>query len=152
MRVRSLVAVLAALFVAVVPAAAQAQDPNVLRIGWEQDPQTLSPFTDQDEESYRIWAINYDLLVNFSPDNLAPAPGIAESWDVSDDKKTVTFTLADGLQWSDGEPLTSKDVKYSLDTLGRHGLLFSSYTENIQSVQAPDAAMLSGAPPLNLAG
>ena len=139
MRVRSLVAVLAALFVAVVPAAAQAQDPNVLRIGWEQDPQTLSPFTDQDEESYRIWAINYDLLVNFSPDNLAPAPGIAESWDVSDDKKTVTFTLADGLQWSDGEPLTSKDVKYSLDTLGRHGLLFSSYTENIQSVQAPDA-------------
>jgi peptide/nickel transport system substrate-binding protein len=135
-----LVAVLAALLFAAVPAAAaRAQDGNVLRIGWEQDPQTLSPFTDQDEESYRIWAINYDLLVNFSPDNLAPAPGIAESWDVSDDKKTVTFTLGEGLRWSDGEPLTSKDVKYSLDTLGRHGLLFSSYTENIASVQAPDA-------------
>ncbi|HWM11124.1 MAG TPA: ABC transporter substrate-binding protein [Solirubrobacteraceae bacterium] len=134
-----LVAVLAALLFAALPAVAQAQDENVLRIGWEQDPQTLSPFTDQDEESYRIWAINYDLLVNFSPDNLAPSPGIAESWDVSDDKKTVTFTLGEGLQWSDGEPLTSKDVKYSLDTLGRHGLLFSSYTENIASVQAPDA-------------
>jgi peptide/nickel transport system substrate-binding protein len=134
---RSLVAVLAALFFAVAPA--QAQDKQVLRIGWEQDPQTLSPFTDQDEESYRIWAINYDLLVNFSPDNLGPSPGIAESWDLSDDKKTVTFTLADGLKWSDGEPLTSKDVKYSLDTLGRHGALFTSYTENIDSVEAPDA-------------
>jgi peptide/nickel transport system substrate-binding protein len=135
---RSLVAVLAALFFAVVPAA-HAQDGDALRIGWEQDPQTLSPFTDQDEESFRIWAINYDLLVNFSPDNLGPTPGVAESWDVSDDEKTVTFKLFDGLKWSDGEPLTSKDVKYSLETLGRHGLLFTSYTENIASVQAPDA-------------
>jgi peptide/nickel transport system substrate-binding protein len=133
----SWVAVLAALLLFATPA--QAQEDDVLRIGWEQDPQTLSPFTDQDEESYRIWAINYDLLVNFSPDNLGPSPGIADSWDVSDDKKTVTFTLADGLKWSDGEPLTSKDVKYSIDTLGRHGILFTSYTENIDSVQAPDA-------------
>jgi peptide/nickel transport system substrate-binding protein len=131
-----LVAGLAALLLLVTPA--QAQEDDVLRIGWEQDPQTLSPFTDQDEESYRIWAINYDLLVNFSPDNLGPSPGIAESWDVSDDKRTVTFTLPEGLEWSDGQPLTSKDVKYSLDTLGRHGLLFTSYTENITSVRAPD--------------
>ena len=132
----SWVAVLAALLLFAAPA--QAQESKVLKIGWEQDPQTLSPFTDQDEESYRIWAINYDLLVNFSPDNLAPSPGIAKSWDVSDDGKTVTFTLEDGLKWSDGQPITSKDVKYSLDTLGRHGLLFTSYTENIDSVEAPD--------------
>jgi peptide/nickel transport system substrate-binding protein len=132
----SWVAVLAALLLFAAPA--QAQESKVLKIGWEQDPQTLSPFTDQDEESYRIWAINYDLLVNFSPDNLAPSPGIAKSWDVSDDGKTVTFKLEDGLKWSDGEPITSKDVKYSLDTLGRHGLLFTSYTENIDSVEAPD--------------
>jgi peptide/nickel transport system substrate-binding protein len=136
MRASFLIALLVA---AVIAAPAQAQEKKVLKIGWEQDPQTLSPFTDQDEESFRIWAINYDLLVNFSPDNLAPAPGIASSWDISDDKKTVTFKLAGGLKWSDGEPLTSKDVKYSLDTLGRHGVLFTSYTENIASVQAPDA-------------
>jgi peptide/nickel transport system substrate-binding protein len=132
----SWVAALAALLLFATPA--QAQEKQVLKIGWEQDPQTLSPFTDQDEESYRIWAINYDLLVNFSPDNLGPVAGIAKSWDVSDDGKTVTFTLEEGLKWSDGEPLTSKDVKYSLDTLGRHGILFTSYTENIDSVQAPD--------------
>ena len=133
----SWVAALVALLVFATPA--PAQEKEVLRIGWEQDPQTLSPFTDQDEESYRIWAINYDLLVNFSPDNLGPTAGIASSWDLSDDKKTVTFTIPAGLKWSDGEPLTSKDVKYSLDTLGREGALFASYTENIDSVQAPDA-------------
>ena len=135
---RSLVAVLAALFVAVVAAPAQAQEPKVLKIGWEQDPQTLSPFTDQDEESFRLWAINYDLLVNFNAEDLSPAPGIAASWDISDDQKTVTFTLAEGMQWSDGEPITSKDVKWSLENLGKYGILFSGYTENVSSIQTPD--------------
>ena len=55
------------------------------------------------------------------------------------DKKTVTFTLVDGAKWSDGEPITSKDVKYSLDVLGGNGLLFTSYTENVTSVETPDA-------------
>jgi peptide/nickel transport system substrate-binding protein len=132
----SWVAVLAALLVFATPA--QAQEKKVLKIGWEQDPQTLSPFTDQDEESYRLWAISYDLLVNFSPDNLAPSPGIAESWDVSDDGKTITFKLFDGLKWSDGQPLTSEDVKYSWEVLGGNGLLFTSYTENVTSIETPD--------------
>ena len=74
----------------------------MLKIGWAQDPQTLNPFVDYDEEDFRIWAINYDLLVNFDPENLGPAPGIAESWDVSPDKKTVTFHLVKGAKWSDG--------------------------------------------------
>jgi peptide/nickel transport system substrate-binding protein len=132
----SWVAVLAALLLFAAPA--QAQESKVLKIGWEQDPQTLSPFTDQDEESYRIWAINYDLLVNFSPENLGPSPGIAESWDVSDDKKTITFKLQEGLKWSDGEPITSKDVKWSWEVLGGNGLLFTSYTENVTSIETPD--------------
>ena len=132
----SWVAALAALLVVATPA--QAQEKKVIKIGWEQDPQTLSPFTDQDEESYRIWAINYDLLVNFNPDDLSPTPGIAESWDISDDKKTITFKLFDGLKWSDGQPLTSEDVKYSLEVLGGNGLLFTSYSENITSVETPD--------------
>jgi len=140
MRASLLVAVVAALLVVAAPAQAQEESAKkVLRIAWEQDPQTLSPFVDQDEESYRIWAMNYDLLVNFSPDDLSPTPGIAASWDVSDDKKTITFTLVEGAKWSDGEPITSKDVKYSLDVLGGNGLLFTSYTENVTSVEAPDA-------------
>jgi peptide/nickel transport system substrate-binding protein len=138
MRGSWVVAVLAALFVMAAPA--QAQEKKVLKIGQEQDPVTLSPFTDQDEESFRVWAINYDLLVNFNPDNLAPSPGIAESWDLSDDKKTVTFHLFEGLKWSDGQPITSKDVKYSFEVLGGNGLLFTSYTDNVSSIETPDDA------------
>ncbi len=57
---------------------------TALRIGWQQDPRTLNPFVGLDEEDWNIWSINYDLLVNFSPDDLSPAPGIAKSWDISD--------------------------------------------------------------------
>jgi peptide/nickel transport system substrate-binding protein len=138
MRVSHLLALLVALLLVAAPA--QAQETTALKIGWEQDPQTLSPFTDQDEESFRIWAIQYDLLVNFNADDLTPAPGIAQSWDVSDDQKTVTFHLIEGAKWSDGQPITSKDVKWSLENLGGHGLLFTGYTENVTSIETPDPA------------
>ncbi len=40
-------------------------------------------------------------------------PALAESWEVSEDKKRITFTLRPGLQWSDGEPLTADDVIFT---------------------------------------
>src|SRR5215217_8903287 len=131
-------AALAALALLIAAAPAAAQQPKALKIGAEQDPQTLNPFIDQDEEDFRIWSINWNLLVNFSPKDLSPSPGIAESWDVSDDKKTVTFKLFDGAKWSDGRPITSADVKWSMETLGKHGILFTSYVENIRSIDTPD--------------
>src|SRR5687767_3529305 len=145
MRLRTIVGLLvtvAALAVAVTALPAGAQDDGgekkVLKVGWEQDPQTLNPFVAQDDENFTVWAFNWDLLVNFNPDDLSPAPGIAESWEVSEDKKTVTFKLVEGAKWSDGEPITSKDVKYSLEQLGGNGLIFTGYTSNVTSVETPD--------------
>jgi peptide/nickel transport system substrate-binding protein len=111
---------------------------DVLRIGWAQDAKNLNPFVGVNEEEYTIWAINWELLVNFDPEDLSPAPGIAESWEVSEDRKTVTFHLIEGAKWSDGEPITSKDVKWSLEVLGDNGILFSSYTQNVESIETPD--------------
>jgi peptide/nickel transport system substrate-binding protein len=125
------------------PAAAQEdttaadEEKQVLKIGWGADPQSLNPFVALDEEAYTVWATTWDLLVNFSPEDLSPTEGIAESWEVSDDRRTVTFTLADRT-WSDGEPVTSEDVKWSLETLGEEGDLFTSYTNNVTSVETPD--------------
>jgi peptide/nickel transport system substrate-binding protein len=135
-------AAMAAAIVAL-PAAAQDdtttadEEKQVLKIGWGADPQNLNPFVALDEEAYTIWATTWDLLVNFSPEDLSPTEGIAESWEVSDDRRTVTFTLADRT-WSDGEPVTSADVKWSLETLGEEGDLFSSYTNNVTSIETPD--------------
>ena len=107
-------------------------------MGWAQEPQTLNPFVDQDEEDFRIWALNYDLLVDFGTKDLGPVPGIAENWEISPDKKTVTFKLFEGHKWSDGQPITSKDVKYSLQTFAPNSLLFPSYVDNVTSIDTPD--------------
>jgi peptide/nickel transport system substrate-binding protein len=111
---------------------------DVLRIGWAQDPKTLNPFVGVNEEEYTVWALNWELLTNFDPEDLGPSPGIAESWEVSEDRRTVTFNLIEGAKWSDGKPITSKDVKYSLEVLGSNGLLFSAYTGNVTSIKTPD--------------
>jgi peptide/nickel transport system substrate-binding protein len=42
-------------------------------------------------------------------------PSLAESWDISEDGKTIVFTLREGLKWSDGEPLTSEDVTFTFN-------------------------------------
>jgi peptide/nickel transport system substrate-binding protein len=139
MRAKFVIALLGALMLLTTPAHAQDTSKKVFKIGWAQDPQTLNPFVDYDEEDFRIWSVQYDLLVAFDPDNLGPSKtGLAESWDISPDKKTVTFHLVKGAKWSDGVPITSKDVKYSLDVLGGNGALFTGYTDNVTSVTTPD--------------
>jgi oligopeptide transport system substrate-binding protein len=46
-------------------------------------------------------------------ENERPQPALAESVEVSDDDLTYTFTLRDGIRWSNGDPITSQDFKWS---------------------------------------
>ncbi len=153
MRLRSiwtaagLLTAIAALSVALIVLPASAADSTtgdsgsqnkVLRIGWAQNPSTINPFVGLDEEAYTIWAMNWDLLVNFSPKDLSPSPGVAKSWKISDGGKTITFKLDPNAKWSDGQPITSADVKYSLEVLGGNGALFTSYTDNVKSIETPN--------------
>jgi peptide/nickel transport system substrate-binding protein len=61
----------------------------------------------------------YNGLVRADPngsDELQPA--LASSWTVSPDGKTYVFTLRQGVKFSNGQPLTAEDVKFSLDRFG----------------------------------
>ena len=55
----------------------------------------------------------YDQLVRVGADGISLVPGLAESWEVSDDGITYTFHLRPNVLFSDGTPLTSADVIYS---------------------------------------
>ncbi len=55
----------------------------------------------------------YDGLFDYDND-LQIVPSLAESYEVSEDGKTVTFKLREGVQWHDGEPFTSADVAFSV--------------------------------------
>ena len=51
-------------------------------------------------------------LISYSP-NLQMQPDMAQSWKISPDGRTYTFTLRPGLRWSDGAPITSADFEYT---------------------------------------
>lgn len=58
----------------------------------------------------------YEKLVNFDPLDLDAGymPQLAESWEISEDGKTITFTMAEGHVFSSGNPVTAKDAEFSL--------------------------------------
>jgi peptide/nickel transport system substrate-binding protein len=57
----------------------------------------------------------YDRIMTYPVDNVADLKGlVAESWSVSDDGKVFTLKIRDGIKFHSGNPLTAKDVEYSL--------------------------------------
>ncbi|MEX5727342.1 peptide/nickel transport system substrate-binding protein [Rhodovulum iodosum] len=58
----------------------------------------------------------YNKLVNFDPMNLDAGyqPDLAESWEVSEDGKTLTFTMREGVMFHSGNPVTAEDAEFSL--------------------------------------
>jgi peptide/nickel transport system substrate-binding protein len=64
---------------------------------------------------------------------------LAESFELADDLKSITFTLRDGLKWSDGEPLTADDVVFTYDYLKKFPALdFNSVSALMESVEKID--------------
>ncbi|BBD59263.1 oligopeptide ABC transporter, periplasmic oligopeptide-binding protein [Nostoc sp. HK-01] len=75
------------------------------------DPKTFNfPLS---QESPNIFGLTYEGLVDQNPLTGKVEPRLAESWQISEDKLKFTFTLRDGLKWSDGQPLTADDVVFT---------------------------------------
>lgn len=74
-------------------------------------------------EAAEVVANLYERLVVLPAENITqPAPGLAESWTVSDDGKTFTFKIRSGVKFHSGNTLTAKDVEWSLRRLVKLGL------------------------------
>jgi len=81
----------------------------VLRMGNGSEPQDLDPQAVTGVTEHHIIAALFEGLVSPDPEDLSPEPGLAETWEISDDGLVYTFHLRAGLQWSDGSPLTAND-------------------------------------------
>jgi peptide/nickel transport system substrate-binding protein len=66
-------------------------------------------------ESNLINTILFEQLTRYNPDDLSPVPGLATSWEVSDDALAWTFTLREGVTWSDGEAFDAEDVAFTFN-------------------------------------
>jgi peptide/nickel transport system substrate-binding protein len=81
----------------------------------------------------------YQSLVTFPDDSVEQViPDAAESWEISDDGTVYTFTLADGITFSDGSPMTAADVVFSFNRLANLKGNPSFLADGIVSVEAPD--------------
>ena len=129
-------------------AATAAPGDLVLRAGTDQDLQVLNPFESVLVADFEAFTLNYDLLVNFGP-NIEPVPGFAESWSQSADGKTWTFKIRAGMKWSDGQPATAEDARWTYQTIldgvaSERGYLGEGYLEGyitdagVSKVTAPD--------------
>jgi peptide/nickel transport system substrate-binding protein len=113
-RLGRFIAVAALAVAALSPATASAGGPSdlILRVGTDQDLETLNPWHSITYADYEIFQVQYELLVGFGND-LEPAPGFADEWSTSEDGMTHTFHIREGMQWSDGEPATCADALYT---------------------------------------
>ena len=103
-----------------------------------EEPTSLVPWVPTDNAS--IWTIEeiYDTLLVPSSDGKSVKPSLATSWKQSSDKLSWTFTLRKGVTFSDGKPLTSADVKFSLAQARKKDNPFAFIDDIIASVTTPD--------------
>lgn len=100
------------------------------------DPKTFNAVLSQ--ESPNIFGLTYEGLITENPLTAEKEPALAESWEVSDDKLTITFTLREGLKWSDGTPLTADDVVFSYNDLYLNEKIPNNYRDSFRVGRSGD--------------
>ncbi len=120
------------------PSCSQQRDPNTLVMLIESSPTNLDPRIGVDAQSERIDNLIFDDLLTRG-DNLNVAPGLAERWEIPN-PLTYIFHLHPGVKFHDGRPLTSRDVKWTFDSLiqGKVRSTKSAVYRFVDHIDAPD--------------
>ena len=111
------------------PAAAKA-DTTTLNLYLASEPNSIDPALNTTVDGCVLIVNSFEGLLTYDTDGSTIIPGCAESYTVSDDRLVYTFTMRDGLKWSNGEPLDAKDFAYSwtraadINTASDYGYLY----------------------------
>src|SRR5437867_11605881 len=115
-------------------ASATSKGPQVLRMARNAEPfGTFVPWQIDDNPALFISVNVYDTLLRTTKDGVSVEPGLASKWESSADGLTWTFTLRDGIKFSDGSPLKGSDVTASLD-MARGGAK-SAWKDNYKAIK-----------------
>jgi peptide/nickel transport system substrate-binding protein len=101
------------------------------------DSQSMNNTTVFDNESIWIFEQIFQTLYTVTPNGKGVQPELATGYKVSADKKTYTFTLRSGVKFSTGQPMTSADVKFSIDQSRAAAKGWGYIDTAIKSVEAP---------------
>ena len=86
-----------------------------INIAREMDSNNYDPHKSTALAAAEILFMLGDTLVSIEPDMQTLAPGLATSWEVSEDGLTYTFKLRDDVKFCDGRAMTAEDVVYSFN-------------------------------------
>ncbi len=131
--------------------------PNVLVVGQIAEPKSLDPHAVTAVNDFRILMNLYDGLVRYKDGTLEVEPALAESWEISDDGKTYTFELREGVTFHDGSEFDAEAVKFTFDRMLKEDhpyhdtgpfplSFFFSAIENVTAVDADTVKFELNAP------
>ena len=132
-----------ALISIVAPAISHAQQATPQRGGTlvmvvQPEPPTLASYQSTAGPIGQVATKVYEGLLEYDF-NLRPIPGLAQSWTMSPDGKTITFKLQEGVKFHDGQPFTSADVKFTvLDVLKKIHPRGINTFRAVETIETPD--------------
>jgi len=91
-------------------ASAPAKEEVVLRYNNGAEPESLDPHVIEGVPEHNIYMCLFEGLTTYDPETCGPKPGLAESWESSNNGLTWTFHLRKNAKWSDGVAITAKTV------------------------------------------
>lgn len=92
---------------------AQGNRDGILHFGNGSEPQGLDPHVVTGIPEHHLISALFEGLAVKNPYTLEPEPGVAESWDISEDGRIVTFYINPKARWSNGDPMTAHDYVWS---------------------------------------
>lgn len=103
------------------------------------EPSSLNPLVGYLGTDYTMWALNYDLLINFSTADFSPdfEHSITTSVDVNSDSTQFTYHLRPDMKWSDGQPFTANDVAWTLNYYKKNNV--SNYSSDLALMDRAEA-------------
>ncbi len=125
--------------------AADSAGKTVFTVGITQDVDSTNPFTGIAAASFEVYQMMYPTLTDYSAADFSTVPGLAESWEESEDQTYWTYKIRPGLKWSDGKPLTARDAAYTFNRVINGDIEqtnYGGYTSTITRAEAQDDTTL----------
>ena len=90
---------------------------GTIRLFGGQPPKSFNAYVDNNSYSAMVFDLMYGKLLGMDPATAELVPALARKWSASDDGRAFTFVLDERATWSDGEPVTAEDVKWTFDAV-----------------------------------